>query len=296
MSVPAYYPYRSLAVRDEYFAHYDSLAARDWPVVSEERMVPTSGGATFVRISGPSGAPPLVLLPGAGATSLMWAPNVRSLSQAYRTFAVDQMGELGRSTCTQPVRNLDDLVRWLDELFDGLELSGGINLAGLSYGGALTAQYALRFPKRLRKAILLAPGATVLRLGAGFVIHLVLAAVASRRGLPLLFRWLFEDMIRKDPAWLDATLKEIFILMHELQRRKTPIPPVISDAEWGGLSVPTLFLVGEHEKIYSARKAVERLKRVAPQVRSTIVPGAGHDLTFVQADVVNRLIIEFLDG
>ena len=35
-------------------AHYDALAAKEWPVVSEERMVPTSYGQTFVRITGPT--------------------------------------------------------------------------------------------------------------------------------------------------------------------------------------------------------------------------------------------------
>ena len=54
-------------------------------------------------------------------------------------------------------------------------------------------------------------------------------------------------------------------------------------------------LVGENEKLYSAAEAVERLNRVAPQVRTEIIPGAGHDLTFVQTELVNRRIVEFLE-
>ena len=95
MSTSAYYPYRSVAVRDSFFAYYDSLAARQWPVASEERMAPTSYGQTFVRITGPASAPPLVLLPGAVTTSLMWAPNIQALSKVCRTFAVDQIGITG---------------------------------------------------------------------------------------------------------------------------------------------------------------------------------------------------------
>ncbi|MGD0578023.1 MAG: alpha/beta fold hydrolase, partial [Bryobacteraceae bacterium] len=184
MSVPEYYPYRSAALRDAYFAHYDSLAAKEWPVASEARMVPTTRGGTFVRISGPASAPPLVLLPGAAATSLMWAPNVQALSAEYRTFAVDQIGEIGRSVCTQPIQSLSDHLSWLNELFDALELGDGINLAGLSYGGALTAQYALHFPKRVNKAVLLAPGNTVLRVRTEFYVRVILAAIAKRRFLP----------------------------------------------------------------------------------------------------------------
>ena len=72
------------------------------------------------------------------------------------------------------------------------------------------------------------------------------------------------------------------------------LPPVLTDAEWGGMAVPILFLAGEHETIYSAKKAVGRLRRVAPRVRAEIIPGAGHDLTFVQAEAVDRRILEFL--
>jgi pimeloyl-ACP methyl ester carboxylesterase len=69
---------------------------------------------------------------------------------------------------------------------------------------------------------------------------------------------------------------------------------VIGDAAWRSLTSPTLFLVGENEKIYSAQEAVERLRRVAPQVQAEIIPGAGNDLTIVQAETVNQKIMDFL--
>ena len=59
--------------------------------------------------------------------------------------------------------------------------------------------------------------------------------------------------------------------------------------------MPVLFLVGENEKIYSAQEAVERLNNIAPQIKTEFIPGAGHDLSVVQADVVNQKILEFLE-
>lgn len=59
--------------------------------------------------------------------------------------------------------------------------------------------------------------------------------------------------------------------------------------------VPCLFLVGEHEKIYSPRAALRRLSRVAPLVKAEIVPGTGHDLTLVQPDLVARKVLDFLN-
>jgi pimeloyl-ACP methyl ester carboxylesterase len=61
-----------------------------------------------------------------------------------------------------------------------------------------------------------------------------------------------------------------------------------------GFGVPCLFLVGANEKIYSAEAAVRRLNRVAPQAKAEIIPGAGHDLTIVNPDLVTRKVLEFL--
>jgi pimeloyl-ACP methyl ester carboxylesterase len=294
MNTADYYPYRTAEARDLCFRYLDELAGRQWPVHSEERMVPTSFGATCVRVSGPAGAPMLFLLHGAAATSLMWSPNIKALSGEYRTVAVDQTGEFGKSRCDRPVRKLEDLVQWLHELIGGLEPRERVSLAGMSYGGALAAQYALHFPARLEKLVLLAPGATVLRPPAEFWIRLMGLAIGRRRGLRAFFRWIFADMARTDPQWIDATIEQLSLNMRSVQRHKAPMPPVLTDAQWGSLEPPTLFLVGENEVIYSAEKAVRRLRRVAPMVTAEIIPGAGHDLTFAQTAVVNARILRFL--
>lgn len=62
------------------------------------------------------------------------------------------------------------------------------------------------------------------------------------------------------------------------------------------LHVPSLYLVGENEKVYSARKALERLNRVAPQIKTGLIPQAGHDLWIVQAELVTSTILDFLAG
>jgi pimeloyl-ACP methyl ester carboxylesterase len=71
-------------------------------------------------------------------------------------------------------------------------------------------------------------------------------------------------------------------------------PPVLKDQELCSIKVPTLYLVGENEKLYSAQKAVQRLNKVAPHIKTEIIPNAGHDLEIVQAEMVNRKILDFL--
>jgi pimeloyl-ACP methyl ester carboxylesterase len=290
-----YYPYRSAKAKAEYLAAYDQTA-KEWPIPVKSRLVPTSFGQTFVRIGGPPGGPPLVLLPGMGATSLLWQPNIEAFSRNYRTYALDKMGDVGRSVCTRSIKDAASLVSWLDELFGALKLADGFHLLGLSYGGWLATQYALRFPKRLGKLVLLAPGASVLRTPLEFYIRGLLLLTGNRYFAKACVFWLLQDLAQKDPARAETALDRAMLTFRCLQPRRGIAPSVLKDSEWQSLSMPVLFLVGEHEKIYSAGKAWQRLNAVAPQIQAQIIPNAGHDLTIVQAEMVNRKVLEFLAG
>jgi hypothetical protein len=76
----------------------------------------------------------------------MWGSNIQALSTEYRTVAVDQIEEIGRSICTKPVECLGDLLVWLNDVFDALGLQGGVNLAGPSYGRRVGGSICATFP------------------------------------------------------------------------------------------------------------------------------------------------------
>lgn len=90
--------------------------------------------------------------------------------------------------------------------------------------------------------------------------------------------------------------EDSFLAMRSFVPRRLVNPTILRDEELAGLQMPTLFLVGDNEKIYSAQSAVARIQRVAPRIAAEIVPGAGHDLTIVQAEIINERIMHFLRG
>jgi pimeloyl-ACP methyl ester carboxylesterase len=208
------------------------------------RNVMTSFGKTFVRIFGNETAPPLVLLPSGFASSLIWLPNIPGLAPHFRIYAVDNIYDVGRSVNTRPVENAVHLTDWLDELFTELELGDRINIMGLSFGGWLASQYALRHQDRLTGAVLVAPVATV---------------------FPLPGEWVWRGIMGVFPP-------------HKC------------------LKIPILFLVGENEVIYSANKAVQRIKTAAPSITPEIIQNASHDLTISQTKIVNSTVVSFLLG
>jgi len=294
MEIFSYHPFKSEQAKEEYLTNYDNRA-KSWPVPSETKMVDTSFGQTFVRISGPMDAPPLVLLPGAVFNSLMWIPNIEALSKVYRTYAVDNIYDCGRSIYTRDLKGPGDFVQWLDELFTALELGENIRMMGSSYGSWLTHQYALHHPGRVEKIVLLVHPALV-RPNVGFVLRFLLAFISPGR-LPEFFHWLLRDMAEKDEQsrlFFDAIIEDLKLVVKNFKPKATVIPKLITDDELSSLKVPALFLMGGNEKIYNPQKAAQRLDKIAPNFHTEIVADAGHDLNLAQADLVNQKVLAFL--
>jgi pimeloyl-ACP methyl ester carboxylesterase len=288
-----YHPFKSQDAKEKYLKLYDETA-KSWPVPSETKMVNTSYGKTFIRVSGPVDAPPLVLLHGAGSNSLSWISNIKALSKHFRTYAVDDIYGNGRSIYTQPVNGADDFVTWLDELFNALELGNNINIVGLSYGGWITSQYALRFQERINKIVMLAPAATVLPVSAGFGMRAILTLLPFRYFNKSLMYWVLEDLAKKDKKTVENVADAMFLASKCYKSKRLPNPTVLNDNELKSINVPALYMVGENEKIYSAKKALERLNDVAPHIKTKLIPNAGHDLLSVQAEMVTGNVLEFL--
>lgn len=300
MATQSVHPFRSEQDKAEFEALYTRRAAA-WPVASETMELDTPSGRTFVRVSGRATDPPLVLLSGMRGTSLMWIPNIAALSARYRVYALDTIIDVGRSVARRGISTPDDLVLWVDEVLGVLVPEGPLNLMGMSYGGWLASLYALRSPERLRKVVLLAPGGSVLRFSFWFFARVMFLALRlpGSQGDAMLrtLRWVFHDMVESGEAGRAYVEQDLAAMVKSGRFFVLPRlvwPTVFDDAAWRRFGVPALFLVGEHEKIYSPRAAVRRLERVAPRVRAEIVPAAGHDLTFVQPGLVAAKVLDFL--
>ena len=295
-----FYPFKSERSKSEYQAYYLERA-KAWPVANETMFLDTPSGTTLVRASGHVTAPPLVLLPGARASSLMWSDSIAALSAHHRVYVLDILGDAGLSVSRRETLKPVDLARWLDEVCAVLVPQGQFSLMGISYGGLLAGQYAIRFPGRLRNVVLAAPGGFVLPFSLAFFVRIALLCMPlpGLGGGPFrrMIHWLFRDAERGDAACrarLEETITDLQMSWRHFALPAPDWPTALADKGWQDFGVPCLFLVGENEKIYSAKAAVARLHRVAPQVKTDIIPGAGHDLILVQPALVARKVLEFL--
>lgn len=294
-----HHPFASQSKKEKYLAHL-AERAKAWPVSMEERTVETSWGPTFLRVSGPSSAPPLVLFPGGATSSLMWTPMVGGLAARYRVHALDSIIDVGRSANARPVKTSDDLTSWLDELFRALGFGPDLRLMGMSHGGWTSAKFAARFPERVAKLVLIAPAGWVLDLSPAMIRQMISILLPPRRyWIRRTYRATLPDLVAsaRGPEIIDAMTEDLAIAFEcfGLRQMMRLVPPLkVPDEELQSLRVPTLYVVGEHETIYDPKAALARLEQVAPQVKRALVAGAGHDLPWVKPDELNALVLDFL--
>jgi pimeloyl-ACP methyl ester carboxylesterase len=273
----------------EYLAAYDAVLAQ-WPVAVESADLSSPFGTTHVNICGPRDGEPLVLLHGGGSTSTVWFANAGELSRTHRVYAVDTIGEAGRSANDgRPVDSLAGFMEWLDGLFDALDLESA-SLCGHSYGGWLALNYALHAPQRVRKLALLDPTDCFAGLRMGYRLHAVpiLLRPSSER-MRAFIAWETAGM-RVDPAWLK--LKCIGL---EFPSAKIVLPRRPAPDRLRASTVPTLLLLAEQSRAHDVRKVSANARSLMPHVVSTILPDVSHHaMPTEQPEQLNRELGTFL--
>jgi pimeloyl-ACP methyl ester carboxylesterase len=293
----SYHPFKSEKAKETYLSFYDEQA-KIWSVSSKNKYVETSYGQTFVRISGSDDKPPLILLPGDTENSLSWMPQIKEFSEHYKTFAVDNIYDYGRSRYSRHLEEPADFVDWLNEFFNALNLKNDINLLGFSYGGWLTSIYALAHPERLHKIILISPSSTVFRPRIRYLIPSIFVHFFPFHFfVKKLVYWERKCLVKQvetGRAIADHMVEELVLAAKCFKKKKFIKPTILTDRELQNFKMPLLYLIGEKEVLYAPNKVVQRLNDVAPQIKTIIIPNASHDITHSQATLINRTVLDFL--
>lgn len=271
---------------------------RQWSAAHTEIDIATSFGLTHVIASGPAEAEPVILLHAYFATATSWYRTAGALSERYRVYAVDVVGDVGKSRPTKPIKSLDDFARWLTELSDALGIAR-MHLVGNSVGGFIAAGCAMRLQDRVGNLVLISPAATFHSMRA-FYMHMFVPKL-----LYLLLPWIPGGRRAMDRAvdWMNAGLPsdgpwdELFrrSLLHGMGTNQV-FPRLYSEAELAQIKAPTLLLVGDHERIYPPAAALEAARRLMPGILAELVPGAHHIAAVAQPELVNKRLLEFLAG
>jgi pimeloyl-ACP methyl ester carboxylesterase len=259
-----------------------------WPVPYEDLYVDTLYGKVHVIASGPEDAPPMLLLHASVVSSWSWKDNAEDLSQEYRIYAVDLIGDVGKSeldSLEHVMESGKDQAVLYAEIMDGLGIEKAY-VVGASEGGFIGSNIAIHYPERVEKLALLGPmgysGATQA------VIRIVLAQM-----FPLdfvqdsTFRWAFSDSPK-----LNEEFAEWFpmIMTKYVSTKLAPMP--LPAEERQSISVPVMFVFGERDNLVGDPEAAREMVQDMQDVRVEIVP-AGHLMAGEIPETCNALLLDF---
>lgn len=159
--------FKSRATEEEYYLCYDKSLNR-FGLEGTSYYISTSFGDTYVLCFGDPSKKPLILLHGMTMSSTMWYPNMKQLIQERCVYAVDIVGDFGRSKPTVAIKNRKAANQWLLEVLDAMQFNK-VDLAGHSMGGFLSLNFALDYPGRVSKLLLFAPAGTFYKISFKFL-------------------------------------------------------------------------------------------------------------------------------
>jgi pimeloyl-ACP methyl ester carboxylesterase len=223
---------------------------------------------------------PIVFLHGGGMTSVCWAPYAQKLS-GRDVYAVDIMGDAGRSEPVAWSSCAADFAAWLDETLAELGVERA-HLVGHSLGGFIALSTAAYRPDRVSSLVLLDPAGiapiNMLRFMAwGFPVLLGSLAPAPLR------RWLGRRL--RNPLLENKRASRL--LLHGMVRHAPGFPLLkpLDDDELRAVSVPVTLLIATESEPFDPNLLAARAEALLPQVSIERLPDAGHALTVSHLDL-----------
>ncbi|WP_067698659.1 4,5:9,10-diseco-3-hydroxy-5,9,17-trioxoandrosta-1(10),2-diene-4-oate hydrolase [Nocardia jejuensis] len=260
--------------------------------------------------AGVGNGPTIVLLHGGGPGASSWsnfAKNIPVLAREFHVLAVDQPG-FGLSD--KPVDHPQYFVHSssaLKDLLDTLGITDRVHLLGNSLGGGAATRFALDYPDRAGKLVLMGPGG----------LSTNLFAPDPTEGVKLLSKFNYEPTRENLEAFLRIMVFDQKMITPELIEDRfasASQPESLAATRAMGKSFagadfakgmiwrdafklrqPVLLIWGREDRVNPIDGALVALKMV-PRVQLHVFGGCGHWAQLEKFDEFNRLASDFLLG
>ncbi len=237
--------------------------------------------------------PPLVLVPGLAGGFELLGPLVRLLARDFQVISYQLRGE---DDCFSLRRGFDraDLVQDLHEFLGwmGLERPG---ILGVSFGGILALELAIRRPHRLQALIVQGIGARFQR----GLLQQVASIVLSRYPLPSdnpfvnqFFNLLFGGRQKSNALFQFVTRQCWQTDQSVMAHRFHLVEGYNAKGDLKKVQVPTLVLAGNRDVLVS-QESLDDLMAELPRGRLVSLKGCGHLAFVTQAERVAQEVKRF---
>lgn len=246
---------------------------------------------------GPPEGPPVLLLAGTAMEQMMWAAQVSALSDTYRVVTFDSRDVGGSARAAAPY----DTAQLADDAAAVLEASGigSAHVVGVSLGGCVAQQLALRRPELVRSVCTTSTWArTDAHLRAQFRFWIDLA---ERAGWAMVFRLMSFQAFSSETLEMLADvidgMGEAMAATFELEpfRRQVlaDLGHNLEDADLASITAPFLSLWGTEDLLVRRRHA-EQLGAGVKDGRFDTIPGVSHSVMADHPERFNAILLEWL--
>ena len=286
--------YRSKAGYAAVMALYDTALSQG-PVPYETCFVDTRHGQTHVVMGGPTDGQPVILFHGWNGNAAGTGADFPFLFTNFRVYMPDIIGHAGRSAPHRPKPSGATYADWAGDVLDALNIPQAL-VMGISGGGWMTLKFAAFYPQRVVRAIAVSTDGLSPTNAWGMLRGMLPAAVFPNRTTT---RWFMEFATsphtpkdRHAQGFADAML----ILLRHFKTQGNP--GLLPDEELHRITSPLLVLMGEYERLFRPRIAIERARKLIPGlVSAEIVTNAGHLITADQPEWLKQRMLRFIqDG
>ena len=263
------------------------------------RTIDAGGIATNYHDVG-DGAPALFIHgsgPGVSAWA-NWRLNIVPLSASVRVIAPDIVGFGFTDRPPGIAYGKDAWISHLAAFLDALELTQ-VDLVGNSFGGGLALAFAIRYPERVRRLVLMGSVGVSFALTPGLdAVWGYQPSVAAMRGLLDVFA--FDQSLMSDElaelryrASTRPGVQESFAAMFPAPRQASIEALASPDAAIAALNQPTLIIHGREDQVIPTTTS-ERLFELIAHAELHQFGRCGHWVQIEHARRFNLLVTDFL--
>jgi pimeloyl-ACP methyl ester carboxylesterase len=234
----------------------------------------------------------IVLIHCGGADIRNWQFIIPPLSQLYQVIALDGRGAGKSPPLIEAANYVEDLTKLLDKL--GIDQAV---IVGHSIGGQIATDFALHYPQKVSKLVLIAPGLTGFEFSPTYQqwTQQVMAAAPDVEKMVTLT--LTSPMYR---VVMSSPQRDFLIEMMKYNTQRAlewktfdmiwPQPPAISRLSL--LKTKTLLIIGKEDSEDLWR--IAELFQQVPDIQFAYIEGADHLPTLTHPDETTTLITDFL--
>ena len=254
---------------------------------------------TRYELTGPKSAPVVILIHGLGLNKDCWQWLTPDLVNSYRILSYDLYGHGGSVDPTkQPSLSL--FSKQLSSLLDHCDISQGV-IVGFSLGGMIARRFAQDAPKRsLAMIILHSPHTRSEAAQASILARVDQARMMGPQSTveAALERWFTSGFMEANPnlmdkvrQWVIANSREVYHTIYSVLA--TGIDEIVKPNP--ALTLPSLVLTGE-EDFGNGPEMADAIAVDIEGAKVLVFPGLRHMALVEAPTVVNKPILEFLDG